>query len=310
MGATHLKALKNIRQAELVAVASDDERLADCPAPRKYRDWREAVADPQAEAVDICLPTNLHAPAAIAALNAGKHVLVEKPMALDAVETDAMLEAARRSGRILMVAQVLRFFPAYRVMADVVKSGRLGAVRAAMFRRRSATPAWGAWLTDKRASGGGIFDLMVHDVDMCLHLFGPPEAVSATGYEDLSRGLDWIAAQFHYPGMAVALAGGWYPSSAYPFSMEYSIVADGGAIEYNSAGTPPALYAADGSKTELPLADKDGYQAEIEYFIQCCAKGRQPSLCPPSESAAAVKLARLMLESREKRGERIPWKSE
>jgi predicted dehydrogenase len=187
MGATHLKALKNIRQVELVAVASDDDRMADCSAPRKYRDWRDAVADPQAEAFDICLPTNLHASAAVAALNAGKHVLVEKPMALDAAEADAMIEAARRSGRILMVAQVLRFFPAYRVMADVVKSGRLGAVRAAMFRRRSATPAWGAWLTDKRASGGGIFDLMVHDVDMCLHLFGPPEAVSATGYSEWIR---------------------------------------------------------------------------------------------------------------------------
>jgi predicted dehydrogenase len=56
-----------------------------------------------------------------------------------------------------------------------------------MFRRQSATPAWGAWLTDKRASGGGIFDLMVHDVDMCLHLFGPPEAVSATGYSEWIR---------------------------------------------------------------------------------------------------------------------------
>ncbi len=127
---------------------------------------------------------------------------------------------------------------------------------------------------------------------------------------DLARGVDWITAQLLYSGPAVTVSGGWHPSSAYPFSMEYSIVADRGAVEYSSAGAPPALYAPDGSKTELPLSEKDGYQAEIEYFVDRCIEGRQPDLCPPVESARAVRVAGLMLESREKRGERIPWKSE
>jgi predicted dehydrogenase len=328
MGSTHLKALANLPQAELVAVASDDARqlsgdlsgvqgniggpggMMDFSGVAAYRDWREAVHDPRAEAVDVCLPTNLHAPAAIAALHAGKHVLVEKPMALDAASADAMLEAARRSGRVLMVAQVLRFFPMYRAMADVVKSGRLGTVRAASFRRRCAAPSWSPWLLDPAVSGGAVLDLLVHDVDMCLHLFGPPEAVSAVGSADLARGIDWIASHFHYPGTLVSISGGWHPSGAYPFSMEYSMVADGGAVEYSSAGVPPTLYAKDGSRMELPLDEKDGYQAEVEYFVQCCVEESQPVLCPPVESAQAVKLAGLMLESREKRGERIAWKSE
>jgi predicted dehydrogenase len=328
MGSTHLKALAGIPRAELAAVASDDERQLsgdltgvqgnlggpgermDFSGIAVYRDWREAVLDPRAEAVDICLPTRLHAPAAIAALEAGKHVLVEKPMALDAASADAMLDAARRSGRVLMVAQVLRFFPAYRAMADAVRSGRLGAVRAAAFRRRCAAPSWSPWLLDAAASGGGVLDLLVHDIDMCIHLFGPPEAVSATGYADLARGIDWIAAHLYYDGPAVAVTGGWHPSGAYPFSMEYSLVADGGAIEYNSAGGAPVLYAAGGSRTELQADGTDGYQAEIEYFVRCCMEGSQPALCPPDESAQAVRLAGLMLESRRKRGERIPWKSE
>jgi hypothetical protein len=87
--------------------------------------------------------------------------------------------------------------------------------------------------------------------------------------------------------------------------MEYTVISDGGTIEYNSASAPPALYSADGSKTVLPTGDVDGYRAEIEYFVECCIEGRQPDLCPPSESAAAVKLARLMQDSREKQGERI-----
>jgi predicted dehydrogenase len=283
------------------AVANQDFTGVACHA-----DWREALRIPDIDVADICLPTNLHAEAAIEALRAGKHVLVEKPMALDGASVDAMLEEARRSGRVLMTAQVLRFLPAYRAMAELVRSGRLGAVRTASFRRRCAAPAWSAWLTDKKSSGGGVFDLLIHDVDMCLHIFGLPEAVSATGREDLKRGIDCIEARFHYAGMTVVIAGGWHHRGPFPFSMEYTVVADGGTIEYNSAARPPTLYAEDGPETALPLEDGDGYAAEVEYFAACCRSGRPPEECPPAESAAAVKLALLMLEARERQGEKLP----
>ena len=323
MGVTHLKAWSQLPAVELAAVSDADERRLggdlsgvqgnigepgermDFSRVVRYTGWRDAVRDPNLDVVDICLPTNLHAEVAIAALASGKHVLVEKPMALDAASVDAMLEAARRSGRILVTAQVLRFFPAYRAMAGLVKSGQLGAARAATFRRRCAAPEWSAWLADKRASGGGVFDLLIHDVDMCLHVFGAPEAVSAVGYEDLARGIDCITAQFHYPKMTVVLAGGWHHPKSFPFSMEYTVTCDGGTIDYNSAGSPPALYRADGAKTDLPADGKDGYLAEIEYFVQCCVEGKPPVDCAPAESAAAVKLALLMLEAREKQGEKI-----
>jgi len=326
MGSTHLKALARIPQAELVAVSSDDARqlVGDLtgvqgniggPGERMdfshlatYRDWHQAILDPQAEAVDICLPTNLHAPAAIAALDAGRHVLVEKPMALDAASADAMLDAARRSGRIFIVAQVLRFFPSYRAMIELVKSGRLGPVRAASFRRRSAAPSWSPWLLTAKISGGAVFDLLVHDLDMCLHLFGPPEAVSAVGCQDLSRGLDLVTAQLHYPGIDANVSGGWYQPASFPFSMEYSVVCDEGVVEYSSSTAAPVLYGQ-GGQAVLEIGGVDGYQAEIEYFVDCCIHQRQPDLCPPDESAQAVRLADLVLESREKRGERIPWKS-
>ena len=323
MGATHLKAWSQLPQAELAAVSDGDgQRLGgdlsgvqgnigeagarmDFSRVARYADWREAVHDPNLDAVDICLPTNMHAAVAIAALRAGKHVLVEKPMALDGASVDAMLEAARHSGRVLMTAQVLRFFPMYKVLVELVKSGQLGTARAAIFRRRCAAPPWSGWLADKSASGGGVFDLLIHDVDMGLHLFGPPEAVSAVGHEDLARGIDCITAQFHYPQLTVVLTGGWHHPKSFPFSMEYTITCDGGTIDYSSAGSPPALYRADGSKTEFPAEGKDGYLAEIEFFMECCREEKQPVLCAPAESAAAVKLTLLMLKAREKQGERI-----
>jgi predicted dehydrogenase len=325
MGSTHLKALQKIPGVELVAVSSDDPRAlsgdlshiqgniggpgekVDFSGLRKYSDAFGAARDPEAEAVDICLPTNLHARVAIEALRTGKHVLVEKPMALTGAEADQMLEEADKAGRILMVAQVLRFWPAYVALADLVRSGAIGQVRSALFRRRCAAPGWSLWLGDAAQSGGGVFDLLIHDIDMCLHLFGLPESVSASGFENLKGGLDFLLAELYYPAIGtVAVTGGWHHQKSYPFSMEYTVSADGGTVEFSSAGRPPALYRADGTSEELPQPDKDGYQAEIEYFLECCRAGRKPELCPPDESAAAVKVARRLLEARERKGEKIP----
>jgi predicted dehydrogenase len=228
-----------------------------------------------------------------------------------------MIDAAVASGRILMTAQVLRFFPAYVALREAMHEGQLGLVRSAVFRRRCAAPSWGGgWLKNPALSGGGVFDLLIHDVDMALHLFGPPDSLEATGYEDASNGIDVIHAEFFYShGGVVLITGGWHHPKSYPFSMEYTVVADGGTVDYNSSGRAPALYRADGTEQQLPLRDTDGYAAEIEYFVECCRTGRQPQFCPPRESADAVKLARLMLEARNANGERIEcnlsnrWKS-
>src|SRR5437868_3083130 len=324
MGSTHLKALRGIPGAQLAAVYSGDpSKLSgdlsaiqgniggpgekfDFSNVAKYNTIEEVLADRSIDAVDICLPTHLHADVAVEALRSGKHVLVEKPIALDADSAKGMLEAAEQNQRVLMTAQVLRFFPQYTALRKVISSGDLGKVRLAMFRRRCAAPAWSRWLADPEQSGGGVFDLLIHDIDMCLHLFGKPETVSATGYEALSSGIDVITAELHYPGQGTAfVTGGWHHPKSYPFSMEYTVIADGGTVDYNSDGRPPMLYRLDGETEALPLPDTDGYAAEIAYFIECCRSGKAPELCPPAESAAAVALMRLLLEARNRNGERI-----
>jgi predicted dehydrogenase len=268
----------------------------------------EALRDPRVDAVDICLPTDRHAPVAMDALRAGKHVLVEKPMALDGDTADRMIAEAERSAKLLMTAQVLRFLPSYAVTAEIVKSARLGPVRSAIFRRRCAAPAWSKWLSDASLSGGGVFDLLIHDVDYCVQLFGAPAAVSATGYEDMPHGIDIIIAQFHYPDVDVIITGGWHHPKAYPFSAEFTIVADGGTLEYHTAGKPLTLYQSDGAEAAVELPERDGFEAELEYFIACATTGTKPMRCPPQESAMAVRLTLKMLESRRKNGEKIECK--
>jgi predicted dehydrogenase len=243
---------------------------------------------------------------AIAALEAGKHVLVEKPMALDPGECRRMIAAARAAGRILMSAQVLRFFPVYRHLMDSVRSGRLGSIRHALFRRRCAAPAWGGWLWDKTKSGGGVFDLLIHDVDMMQVLFGAPDSVQAWGPEDLTNGIDLITAQFNYRGFAVTITGGWHHKRDYPFSMEYTVAGDEGVLEFSSAGRDLTLYSRGGGVAPVTLADTDGYQAEIEYFLACARQGVEPTECSAESSLSAVALTRAASEARVLQGVPVP----
>ena len=323
MGSTHVRAIAKVPGAQLAAVCNNDERKlagdltgikgnlggpsepVDFSNVRKYRELDALLADPDVDAVDICLPTNMHESVTTAALRAGKHVLVEKPMALDGAAAGRMMAEAKRLGRILMTAQVLRFFPEYLVLEDAVKRSDLGAVRSATFRRRCAAPGWGGWLKDPARSGGGAFDLLIHDVDMCLHLFGPPEMVAATGYVDPARYIDILQAELFYgSGLVVGVVGGWQHTGTFPFSMEYTVTLDGGTVDYSSAGRPPTLYA-EGGEQVLPLTEADGYAGEIGYFAECCSAGKPPDRCPPGESANAVKLMLRLLEARNHNGEKV-----
>jgi predicted dehydrogenase len=301
MGGVHVKAIASAPSVELAAVVS--RRAVELPV-RHYTNLDDALADSEIDAVDLCLPTDLHESAAIAALRSGKHVLVEKPMSLTIASCHRMTAEAERAGKILMVAHVLRFFPAYIALQRVVADRELGGIRFASFRRRCAQPGWSDWITDKTRSGGGAFDLLIHDVDMALRLFGPPSAISATGYED-SEGVDVISARLFYDERVVEISGGWMFPGAFPFSMEFTVLGERGVLEFNSESRPLKRY---GGGEDVALESMDGYAAEISYFAKCCDTGQQPALCTPADSAESVRLALAMFEARTKNGERISWK--
>jgi predicted dehydrogenase len=320
MGTTHLKAWKQVPDVRIFAVTdADPKRLAgdlttvagnfggpgevmDFSNVRKYRLFEEVLADPEIDAVDICLPTDEHGKAVMAALRAGKHVLVEKPMATDEDECRALLEEARRSGRTLMVGQILRFSPAYVILADALRAA--GAVHSAAFRRRCAAPTWNRWLTDPSRSGGGVFDLLIHDADYCISRWGMPDSVRAVGDEDLPRGIDVVHAELNYRDIgAVVVSGGWHHPGAYPFSMDFTVVTDKSTIEWSSIGAPdPREYLSGGKEVNHKLPDTDAFVAELGYFADCVINGKKPERCIPEESAQAVALMHRITESRKQKG--------
>lgn len=312
MGAAHLQAYSHLSSASVAAVCSRNERalsgdltgaggniagtggVYDFSHVKKYADWRDLIADADLDAVDICAPSDVHAAISLAALAAGKHVLCEKPMALSAADCSRVIDAARNSGRVLMIGHVLRFFPEYEYLSDFVRSGRYGRVLSATFNRSCGLPDWSSWLPVEARSGGAILDLLIHDIDQALAVFGMPERVSAKKLGNV----DAMTASFIYPGgPEVRVQGGWFAAGT-PLSMGFQVRTEKAELRFG----PDGLFL-DGSK--IGMESRQIFENELKYFLGCCETGNWPALCPPEESAMAVKLALLLKESRAKEAEQI-----
>ncbi|MBQ4602580.1 MAG: Gfo/Idh/MocA family oxidoreductase [Clostridia bacterium] len=188
----HASNYDNIDDIEIVAVCDiRPERMElikskykSCADAWTTEDYMDIVNCPDIEAVDICTPNYLHAPIAIAALNAGKHVLTEKPDAMTVAEVEAMKEASEKNGKVLMAMRNNRFTPAAIYARKAIANdeyGRFYAGRCGWIRRRGV-PGDGSWFADKSKSGGGpLIDLGVHMIDLAIFLMGSPKPVSVSG---------------------------------------------------------------------------------------------------------------------------------
>ncbi len=216
-GIFHLEGYSEDPRVKIVALAGLDtdrcERLGrQFDVPRIYREYQELLADNDIDAVSVVVPNSLHYPVAKAAFEAGKHVLVEKPLAGTVGDGEAMVAAAKEHGKLLGIAFQRRWRHDVQIVRDQVAAGSLGDVyyAKAYWMRRQGIPGWGSWFTNKAAAGGGpLIDLGVHVLDMALYMLGNPKiaTVSASTYDRIgSQG------KGNWPGTAGARTGG---SSAY-----------------------------------------------------------------------------------------------
>src|SRR5439155_23830596 len=136
-----------------------------------------------------------------------------------------------------------------------------------------------------------VFDLLIHDADFCISLWGMPKSVRAIGVEETAAGIDIVHAELNYPGQGpVVITGGWHHPKSYPFSMEFTVVARHATFEWPFGAPNLGEYRADGSSHAHPLPTGDSFVAELSYFADCVRNNRQPDLCPPRESSASVAL--------------------
>jgi predicted dehydrogenase len=194
------------------------------------------LADPQIDLVDITLPTSLHADVAIRALEAGKHVLCEKPMALRLCDCERMVDAARTADRLLMVAHVLPFFPEYDWALKTIRGGKYGDVRGGAFRRVIANPNWMKDFWSPEKIGGPMLDLHVHDAHFIRLVFGMPEEVTTTGR--MREGLpEFWHSQFRFANrkLVVEATSGTIDQQGRPFTHGFEIHLDRATLMFDFA---------------------------------------------------------------------------
>ncbi len=262
----------------------------DLDSLKVFHSLDDLLASNSIDALSVTLPTFLHADTTIKALDAGLHVLCEKPMALNVDDCDRMIAAAHRAHRHLQIGHCIRFWPEYSVTRDLIQSGHYGNVVAATFRRFSAMPSWGpdSWFADESRSGGQPLDLHIHDTDYVHYLFGLPTSVSSVGDPALS----YIATQYHYPsGPAIVAESTWRMAPTFAFEMSFIVVLERATITYDLTRSPAFRvlpHDADPFTPDLPPGD--GYSREIEHFAQLLNGESIDPVITPEQARDTIRL--------------------
>jgi predicted dehydrogenase len=284
----HARAVIEHPRAELVAAASWREpslaKLAErYGIPRTTTDWRALAGDPDIDAAVIGTPNALHAEQAIAFLEAGRHVLVEKPMARTVAEADAMVAAARGSGARLMVAHCWRFHADVRALRARVAAGELGEV--VKTRGYGVHARWGpsGWFTDPELAGGGaLLDMGVHAVDTARYLLGDPEPVRVcaaigTRYGGYPVDDDAILLITWSNGSNSIVEAGWWQPHAGGLEADTELYGTGGYARVWDLTEPPEGY----EHLTQPM-----FSAQLAELVDAVAAGRQPR--PSGEDGRVV----------------------
>jgi myo-inositol 2-dehydrogenase/D-chiro-inositol 1-dehydrogenase len=255
MGWIHYLAYLRIAGVQLKAVCTRDPKkragdwtsiqgnfgprgeVVDLTGVSCYADVDALLADPEIDLVDVCLPPHLHQEVAIRALQAGKHVLCEKPMALTAEDCDAMLAAAERAGKQILVAHVLPFFPEYAYLRQIVAEGRYGKLLGGNFKRVISDPLWLPDFYDLTRVGGPLVDLHVHDAHLIRMLFGMPTSLYCRGRfrGDVVSYCETLF-QFADPQLVVRATSGVIDQQGRPFTHGFEVHLERATLQFEFAG--------------------------------------------------------------------------
>lgn len=313
MAATHIKAYRDVSRANIAALCNpsgrhldgdfsdvagnvgDNEPIRLSPESFKgFKSYKEMIADPDIDAIDICAPTFAHRELATLALNAGKHVICEKPLARSTRDASQIIEAAEASGKVFMPAMCLRFWPEWKWLKRAVDEQRYGALHSAFFRRLAEAPGWGQQnFLDGPRSGGGLFDLHIHDSDFIQYCFGRPSAVQSTGYSKVSGAIDHVMTQYHVPDEAMVFAeGSWTMAPGFGFNMSYLVNFENATIDYDLSRGDNCLRVIEkgAEPRNIKLPEPDGYVGELSHFVDCIESGSQPTVVNAADGLSSVEI--------------------
>ena len=319
MGRMHSQAYRLLNHVELVGMVDGDAKKRKAFESEfggaGYETLEEMLPKEEIDIVDICLPTFMHRESVVSAAKDRKHILCEKPIALNLQDADTMISAVKKTKVKFMVAHVIRFWEEYAAIKRILDSKTLGEVKVMHAQRLSSPPTWTwkGWVSKPELSGGAVIDLHIHDLDYLAWALGAPKSVTAAGTENKAGAVDSIFTLCDgYKNGAISFAEGSLAMPAgFPFTMSLRVGCEDGAIEYNSRNSPTLAVYRNG-KVEHPktgknaesrvsgagnVSDLGGYYNEIKYFVDCVRMDKNPDVITPQDARFALKLALAALES-------------
>ena len=313
MGITHAMSVLNHPGAQLVAIVDLDPEKAlenlgkeagnldtgaikqeDLRDIRTYTSLKTCLANEKPDACILSVHTDLHYSMALEVMEAGIHILVEKPLVLDPAEGERLIELASERDLLLMVAHVVRFMPPYQKLKHWIDSGEYGALNWLSMSRFTGLPAWGQWkekVKDYGSTGGALFDLAIHDIDFVQWVLGKPDSIKATTLPGKLSAQDYVCAFWNYAsGPDVKIEGGTNFHHQFPFEAGYSASFEKASIRCTSS-SEHILIATDTDTKEVPAGDAmEGYAEEFGYFVECMNRGARPEFCLPESALQSIRI--------------------
>jgi len=312
MGWHHARVLSLLKDADLVGVADPDTQRGALATEqfgcRWFSDYRSMLEE--VEAVCIAVPTLLHHSVGLACLEAGSHVLIEKPIAASQEEAAALIDAASRVGRLLQVGHIERFNPAFRELTKVVANEEVVVLEA----RRHSPHA------DRANDVSVVLDLMIHDLDLVLELASSSVVqLAAAGGRSSEGPIDYVNATLGFENGVVAsltaskmshrkirtLSAHCRASLVETDFLNHNLHIHRRAHEWYSADHGELLYRNDGFIEEVSTTSIEPLYAELEHFLQC-VRGRETPAVDGQQASRALRLADLIEQAVEQPGVGVP----
>lgn len=311
IGTVHYNSYLNIEGCRVVAAVCRSNKNKEKAAQfnlTPYDSISSMVKNENIDVIDVCTPTYLHREHVMESLNLGKHVIVEKPIALSSKDAREMFELAGEKKLLLFVAQVLRFAKESRILREAVESGRYGRVLDGYFERLSGRPGWisDGWLFDRDKSGLVPFDLHVHDLDLIISLFGKPDSFSYTccGRSEIDY-KEQYRFNYVFRDLNVTAEAAWF-NAHYPFKASWRVYFENGVIENDGRkvmlyqpGKEPFEHQLNeevAGPTGINLPDTGMFFNELSHFIMCIQKGVPSNIVSQDQIIAGIEILEEILK--------------
>jgi predicted dehydrogenase len=300
MGSVHAVAYGSLADVEVAAVYAPSSRRSSALAANvdavSTTNLDDVLRDPTIDAIDVCAPSATHRDLVVAALEAGKHVFCETPLALTLQDALAMRDVARRHDRLLLVGLLMRSVPEYVHIQRAVVSGELGQVRSVHAYRL------GSYLLEASADHGSHYgdpttELMTFDFDVVNWLMGMPRDIDARAAMNADGSTGAVVANLGYPDTVVLVEASGIMPASFPFSIGLRLTGSTGAFEVSTRflGPEPTIaltrYGPSGSGEAVALEDQDPYAAELQHFVGCIRGQAEPDLLDVERAVEALRLS-------------------